>query len=538
MGKAPRGILPLLVGLILAYTLLPGESWSEEGSPREKDHPLALDQQKGGQKSEERGKRERRRRLFRKRRKEGLPQKAVSRREPSVEEMKRLTQLVSPYATTEEVLLPHEAVTLRRQFTPTEARYFGGREVEEQAVFESLARQDEERFYYAIKELEKPWWRDLIESFSGVVNYRQGFYTNYFNNRARDRLWTEKPFFGARAARWSTLSVDANYFVSLERLSFTNELPLHPHILQTHGGQARFFYRPSRRFNLLVFGDGRKSNKIATSDERVNQVTIGNNVVSHRLGTQFRYFVTTRDVVDFTFDYDYSRVRDAGNLRISRGYRPKIAFLKALSRRLVVRGFWLYDYVMSSNSGVKTATTREEPGGGFTFALGRSLTLDVDYSKQFVRAKRSSKIGRGSKVDIRLNHRLTRRFTHSSIFGFSQLESKRSAISKIDTDPTISQITKSNFESLIMAYRFSYLLTKLTSLNVTMDYMRTRAKGSKPNHRSKILVELIRPIFGKRANLTLSYAFDRNNGAIAATYVSHEVLLGISTTLGAGRKEQ
>ena len=45
----------------------------------------------------------------------------------------------SPYATTEEVLLPAEIGALRRSYIPTDPFFHGGRVVEEQALFEDTA---------------------------------------------------------------------------------------------------------------------------------------------------------------------------------------------------------------------------------------------------------------------------------------------------------------------------------------------------------------------------------------------------------------
>lgn len=534
MGRAVRGILTLLVGLILIYTSLPVAAYGQE-EQREGQYPAANEDEVDRIVREQEGRyRRRNKRLERKKEKKGIFRKAISALGgPPPEEIDERKLIISPYSTTEEVLLPWEIGALRRQFVTTEPRYTEGRMVEEQSVFEALARQEERQLYYgyAIKELEKPWWRDLLEGTTAIVNYEQAFYTNYFNDRARRDLWTEKPFFGLRVARWSVLSVDVNSFLTLERLTSENKISLDPHVLKTIGGQARILYRPSRRFHLLVLEEARKSNKITAVDDRLNNISTGSNAASNRIGTRFRYFLTARDVIDLTFDYDYSRVVDSGDQRISRGYRPKLAFIRSFGRRVILRGFWLHDTLLTKNLGTSTTTFRQEPGLGGTFVLGKRLVMDADYSKQYVRPRSSRKTQRGDRVQLRLNHQLTRRLTHSNFFEYSRLEGKRSAISKIGGG------TPGTFGSLTMGSQFGYALTKLMTLSVTLDYTHTFNKGSEFNNRKRIVLELSRPIFKNRAGVILKYEFNRNNGEILATYKSHVVTLGIGTKWGVGREQ-
>jgi len=464
------------------------------------------------------------------------------------QEPKKPIVWTSPYATTEELLLPRETAELRRAFETTEPIYFGGKVVEEQALFEALARRDEEALYEAIEIAEeKPWWRDVLESFSAITQYKQGFHKNYFNTRARKKIWTENPFFGLRVKRWGVLSGDANYFVSLERLSFEKgQVSIDPHIVKTHGGQAKLLYHPSKRFHVLVQDNVRKSNKIIGVEGQASDVSLGNNVVSNTVGAEFRYFLTQQDVIDLAFNYDYSRVRSNGTLQISRGYEPKISFIKSFGPRLILRGFLLHDYLKTVNpstapteatataaatqgTAVTTFTSfRYEPGLGGTFVLGRLLVLDGDYSKQRLRFRESDKVNWGDRVNVRLNHQVTNRLRQSYAFNFSKLEGKRSAISKVDKKESAS------FEEILMSSQFSYLVTPLLRLGTTLEYSRTDT-GSTPNNRKRIVVEVARPVYRNRAELTFTYTFDKNDGTLGASYFNHTWFLTLKVDYGAGR---
>ena len=462
--------------------------------------------------------------------------KAVKKSKSPAEISRKPVVWTSPYASTIEVMLPREAAKVRRMFQAVEPLYFGGKQVQEQALFETLARRDQEALYEAVETLEdKPWWRDLLESFSGIAQYQQKIYSNFFNTRVRRHMSSEVPFIGLRARRWGVASVDANYFVSLERMSFEGPLSLDPHVLKTHGGQARILYRPSSRFHLLAKDNLRKSNKIEAVEGSGDNTSIGNNVVSNDLGFEFRYFLTERNVIDLAFDYDYSRSRSQDALKITRGYQPKISFLRSFGSRVIARGFFLVDYLKTVNPADSTTDTsratsfRFEPGLGGTIVLTRRAVFDADYSFQSLRYRGNDKTNEGHRINLKLNHELSSRITQSYVATFSKLEGKRSAISN-----TTGDAQGSTFESFRVAGQYGYKLTPLTRLSFTAEYTRTDT-GGVPNNRKRMIAKVVRTLFGKRADLELEYVFDKNDGDLAASYFSQTVTMGLRSTFGAGR---
>ena len=539
-AEGEKLILSLAAGLFMLILFLAyvcSQAEARKATTSQSDRPEISLKEEGRLKGGKRG----RRRWFGRR--------GVKEKKPALEEKERLPAYVSPYATTEELLLPREIGALRRAFVTTEPLLNEGRIVTEQALFESYARREEETFYkYAIEAIEeKPWWRDLLESLSAVAKYSLGYYSNYFNNqreefpkRRRNRLGTETTFLGGRMVKRGVLSMDSNYFANLEHFSLEH-VSLDPRTVKSHGGQARLLYRPSRRFHFLFYDDFAQSEKIAAVDDRLGTVsTTGGHTASNRLAGQFRYFLTKKDVIDLNFVFDYSRTKDGNELRIARGYQPKISFSRAFSRRLILRGFWSYDYLMTKNKAEPEASFRHEPGLGGTFVLGKRLVLDLDYSRQYLRGEgQKGSSSRGNQVRAQISHSLTRRLTHSHILTYSNLQGKRSSTSKITKeDPTTDTIELSpgTFEALSVVSQLSYRLTKLISLSVTFGYTMTDAgtPDVESNNQKKLSVDLTRPIFGKRADLGLTYKFEKNDGARASSYLSHTVLLGITTKLGVG----
>mgnify|MGYP001618322874 CR=1 FL=1 len=453
------------------------------------------------------------------------------------------TEWRSPYATTEEFMLPREAALVRQEFTSTEPLLTGGRLIEEQALFEDLARRDEQALYSAVRGFEeKPWWRDILESLSGLLNYKQGFYSNYFNNRATHRLLTETPFFGGRAKRWGVLSLDMNYFGSLERLSF-EPITIDPHLAKTHGGQAKALYRPSERFHLLITENVRKSNKIVGVEGNASNISLGNNTASNTVSGEVRYFFTQRNVLDLNYDIDYSRTASQDALRITRGYKSKASFLRKFGSRVIVRASYMFDYVKSTDPPTAATSTavatdtgkqtsfRYEPGIGGTFVIGKRLTFDVDFYKQRFRFRGENVASKGNKMKLKLNHRLSSRFSHGYELNYSDVEGKRSSISAVNNR------LDSSFESFSVGGQYNYQLTPRITLSVSADYTRTdpNTPDAEGNNRKKVSVELRRPLYPNRLDLVLGYVFDKNTGALSSSYFSHAITITVKTNFGAGR---
>ncbi len=449
----------------------------------------------------------------------------------------------SPYATTEEVLLPAEIGALRRTYVPTDPFYHGGRETEEQALFEDVARRDQEGLYYAIEEVErKPLWRSLLESLSAVVQYKQGLYSNYFNNRATHRLITWNPLTGIRMKRWGVLSFDLNYYGNFERLSF-EPITIDPHMIKTHGGQGKLLYKPSKRFHFLASNEVRKSNKISGVEGNASNISLGNNTVGNTLVTEFRYFITPKDIVDLSWEYDYSRTASQDALRISRGYVPKISVLKMFGSRVIGRLFYSFDYLKTSDpAALATDTTsasdtakftsfRHEPGFGGTIILGKRLVFDGDFAKQRLRFRGSDTSSKGNRISLKLTHQLTKRATHSYLLTSSDVEGKRSSISDVDNRDNAA------FESFSISGQFGYQVTSLTRFGTTWEYIHTdpNTPDAETNNRKRITVELSRPLFRNRADLAVSWIFDKNTGAISGSYFAHTIFVTLKMNYGAGR---
>lgn len=468
---------------------------------------------------------------------EGIGKKTIKERKASIQKERKPIVWTSPYATTEEVMLPVEVAALRRAFTPTDPFFHGGNVVEEQALFEEIARRDHEALYYAIEEFEKkPWWRGFLESLSAIAQYKQGLYSNYFNNRATDRLVTWNPLFGVRMKRWGVLSADLNYYGSFERLSF-EPITIDPHVIKTHGGAGKLLYKPSKRFHFLASNDVRKTNKIVGVEGTGSNVSLGNNTVGNTVSTEFRYFLTQKDILNLKFNYDYSRTVSQDALRISRGYVPKISFLKMFGSRLILRAFYSFDYLKTTNPAGGTIDTakftsfRHEPGIGGTIVIRKPIVFDFDFSKQRLRFRGSDTPAKGNRINLKLSHQFTKRLSHSHILVYSDVEGKRSSISDVNSRDDAA------FETFSITDQVSYLLTALTRLAVTWEYTRTdpNTPDAEANNRKKVTVELSRPIYRNRADLSVSWIFDKNTGGISGSYTAHSAFITLKMNYGAGR---
>lgn len=450
--------------------------------------------------------------------------------------------VVTPYTTTEELFLAPQVSELRRSFKTTEPMYFGWKDVEEQQLFEELARRDEERHYRAVKIYEaKPWWKDLLEAGSGYAQYKQFFYTNYFNTRKNFHMWTENPIMGLRFARRGVLSIDSNYFTGFEFLTrATPKVSMDPHVIKSHGGQIRLLYRPSGRYSASVSNNLRVSNKINGTEGGAKSVQVGNSNLNNNFGSELRYFFTPSDILDVTFAYDYSRSRSNSALRISRGYQPKITYTHSLGSRVLLRGHVTGDYLKtvrpaaaptstaSGNATTRFSQMRGEPGVGGTFVVTRRLVVDMDYARQRLQFRGSRKHSFGDRVNLKFNHRLAKRLTHSYVFSLSTVESKRNAVS------TVTTTKDSSFENAILSAQYNYKISPQTGLSLTLEYSRSVTSDT-PNNRKKVSIELTRKIARTRFDLVLNYTFDRNDGDLPSTYLAHIVSIACKYNFGADR---